>query len=183
MASDAFARALAFVLGFEGGYADHPADRGGPTMRGITQKRYDAYRHALGWAPLPVKDIRDDEVSGIYRTGYWLDARCDVLDAMGMHRLALLHFDSAVQHGPSRAIVLLQRALASVEPDGAFGPQTLNACRAAFAIPGGEDELIDGYLLRRRVYYERIVANDPTQRVFLRGWLRRLEAVRAEVVR
>ena len=39
-----FERALTFVLRWEGGYVDHPADPGGATNYGVTQRTYDAWR-------------------------------------------------------------------------------------------------------------------------------------------
>lgn len=39
-----FDQCLKFVLEREGGYVNHPADRGGPTNKGIVQKVYDQYR-------------------------------------------------------------------------------------------------------------------------------------------
>lgn len=44
MSADGFEPALAFVLRWEGGFVDNPADPGGRTNKGITQKVYDAWR-------------------------------------------------------------------------------------------------------------------------------------------
>ena len=44
MASDNFQRCLTVTLKWEGGYSNHPDDPGGPTMRGIIQREYDAWR-------------------------------------------------------------------------------------------------------------------------------------------
>ena len=41
-----YAKCLAQVLHYEGGYVDHPKDPGGPTNKGITQAVYDAWRKA-----------------------------------------------------------------------------------------------------------------------------------------
>jgi len=48
MPSSAFETALPFVLRWEGGFVDHPADPGGRTNRGVTQRTYDAWRQS--WA-------------------------------------------------------------------------------------------------------------------------------------
>ena len=48
MASDNFEHCLAITLKWEGGYSNHPDDPGGPTMRGIIQREYDAWRTRQG---------------------------------------------------------------------------------------------------------------------------------------
>ncbi len=50
MATDNFERCLAITLKWEGGYSNHPDDPGGPTMRGIIQREYDAWRRKHGKA-------------------------------------------------------------------------------------------------------------------------------------
>lgn len=112
---DNFARALAFVLRWEGGWADHPSDPGGATMRGITLATFTRWRHAAG-LPTPTKtDLRaisDDEVRAIYYQWYWL--------ASGAHELswplALVHFDTAVNAGVGRAAEMLGRSNGNVLP-------------------------------------------------------------------
>lgn len=90
---------LPHILKMEGGYVNHPADPGGATNFGITQRTYDRWRkrHVL-----PVQDVRriaQEEVRSIYRTDYWQAADCG---ALAPH-MDLVHFDAAVNHGVGRA--------------------------------------------------------------------------------
>ncbi|MER8897013.1 glycosyl hydrolase 108 family protein [Mesorhizobium sp. M0676] len=41
-------QSLDLVLVHEGGYSNHPADPGSPTMKGVTQRVYDGYRKRKG---------------------------------------------------------------------------------------------------------------------------------------
>ena len=51
-----FDRSLPLVLANEGGYVNHPADRGGATNKGVTQASFDVYRGTLG---KPRDDVRN----------------------------------------------------------------------------------------------------------------------------
>ena len=59
MPSSRFAASLPFILRWEGGFVDHPADRGGATNKGVTQRVYDAWRARQGQAPQSVRLIED----------------------------------------------------------------------------------------------------------------------------
>ena len=99
MASDNFDRCLAITLRWEGDYSNHPDDPGGPTMRGIIQREYDAWRKKHGKRPRPVRQIDDEELRTIYRTEYWDTMNCDELPA----GFDLCVFDGAVNSGVGRA--------------------------------------------------------------------------------
>jgi len=94
MASANYPACLREVLKHEGGYSDHPHDRGGPTMYGITQAvaRENGYFGDMRHMPMSVAEQ-------IYRPKYW--------DAVGGNALAagvdLAVFDFAVNSGPPRA--------------------------------------------------------------------------------
>ena len=98
-----FKRALDHVLQYEGGFVDHPLDKGGATNRGITTATYDAWRKAQGLPTRSVKLISMDEVERIYFEQYWLK--------VGAHQLppalAFVSFDAATNHGVHRALVWL----------------------------------------------------------------------------
>lgn len=137
MTGNRFETCLAHVLKHEGFYSDDPFDPGGKTMRGITQRVYDAWRERQGLARVPVKDIAKAEIEAIYRANYWAVIRADELPA----GLDLAAFDFAVNSGPSRAARHLQAVL-GVNVDGHIGDVTLDAARkadAATAINGLSD--------------------------------------------
>ncbi len=167
-----FEYCLKFVLGVEGGYSDHKSDRGGATNFGITQKTYDRFRKDSGLSLRPVKSITTDEVQSIYKTMYWVVAKCGLLP----EPLDLYVFDSAVNHEPARAVKLLQRAL-GVDDDGVIGPKTIEALHEEIQA-GQLPELCRNFLAIRQDFYDDIVENDPTQEVFAKGWENRLEHLR-----
>ena len=60
------------VIAREGGFGDHPADRGGETRWGITE----AVARADGWSG-PMRDLPRDRAVAIYRRLYWSRPRLD----------------------------------------------------------------------------------------------------------
>jgi uncharacterized protein YgiM (DUF1202 family) len=91
---DKFAKSLAFVLRWEGGWADNPADPGGATMKGITIGTYTRWRAAHGQAAptkAQLRAISDDEVSAIYKAWYWEESGADTM----AWPMCLAHFDLA----------------------------------------------------------------------------------------
>lgn len=166
-----FEAALAFTLGWEGGYANDPQDKGGPTNHGITQATYDTWQKAHGLVPQGVKAISKEEVAAIYREGYWDAAGCNGLDDL----VALVVFDAAVNHGVKRSSRWLQKCV-MVTQDGVVGPQTLKAANNVEPVA-----LATALLDLRQDFYNDIVENSPSQGKFLNGWLNRVAALRKEI--
>ncbi len=171
-----FEQCLEFVLRHEGGYSNHPADKGGSTFGGITQATYDDWRIGQGFGRQPVVGISSAEVKAIYKARYWILGKCDKLPAP----LDYVHFDSCVNHGTGQAAKFLQRAL-GVTDDGAIGPKTLAAVReddAACRI----EQVCTNILDQRESFYLKLAEKDPKQKAFIRGWLNRITDVRAKVL-
>lgn len=166
-----YEHALEFTLrpDIEGGYSDREADRGGPTNRGVTQETFDVYKKSMGLATRDVRTIRDDEVYSLYRDEYWLKAKCYLLPKA----LAICHFDSAVNHGPGRAVMFLQEVLNLVE-DGIVGPKT----RDAINKNAWRERVVHKYLTIRANFYYEIIRNDKTQEENKNGWFDRLEKLK-----
>lgn len=163
-----FLQALPVTLRFEGGYANHPNDPGGATMKGVTQATYDAYRDESGEPRRDVRAIADAEVEAIYHRRYWLAGKCDALP----WPVSLCHFDACVNHGLTNAAKILQRA-AGAAGDGKIGPRTLAAVAAVAPL-----DLVNRMLWERLEFYERISFRNAKLRVFLLAWLSRVNALR-----
>lgn len=161
-----FDHALAFTLQWEGGYVNDPDDSGGATNHGITGHTYDSYRDSLKLPRQSVQLLTDADTAKIYEEMYWVPAKCPQMP----DKLAIAHFDTAVNCGVTSAIKMLQRAV-GVEDDGVYGAIT------AAEITHQGDALIIPYLDERRARYRQIVAAKPSQEKFLKGWLARVNAL------
>ena len=95
------------------------------------------------------------------------------LDEVEDNRKAFLFFDSAVNHGYAGATKLVQKALNEIGyklvVDGKYGPKTKDALNSA-----NGDEFIEHFQQKRTALYKAIVKNNPSQAVFLKGWLNRI---------
>ena len=109
---DGIERMLDELVEREGGYVDHPADRGGATRFGVTEAvaRAHGYRGAMRALP------RDEAIS-IYRRLYWLRPRFDAV-AERCAAIAAELFDTGVNMGPAVAATFLQRALTALNRQG-----------------------------------------------------------------
>ncbi|RZL98228.1 MAG: hypothetical protein EOP68_25685 [Sphingomonas sp.] len=165
------------VIAREGGFGDHPADRGGATRWGITE----AVARADGWSG-PMRDLPRDRAVAIYRRLYWSRPRLDVVAALAP-KLAAELFDTAVNMGPAVAIGFLQRALtalnrgggdyADIAVDGRVGPDTLAALDAFLRRRGrsGEGVLVRAVEALQGERYLTLAEGRPANEAFLYGWL------------
>jgi lysozyme family protein len=157
-----FDSALKAVLHHEGGYVDHPADPGGRTNLGVTQKVWEE------WVGHPVDEkqmraLTPEAVGPMYKAKYWDKIKGDELPTGVDYAV----FDAAVNSGPGRAAKWLQSCV-GVEPDGGIGPKTLAAV-AAF----DPAELVEDYA-KRRLSFLMDLQNWDT---FGKGWGRRVAEV------
>lgn len=160
-----YSRALRLLLADEGGYVNHPADPGGATNKGVTQRVYDAYRQRRGLEVRSVRQIEMREVEQIYDEQYAKAIRFDELPAGVDYAV----FDGAVNSGPRQAAKWLQQA-AGVRADGVIGNVTLQAVAAVNDVEGLIDRMCD----LRLAFMRRL----KTWKTFGRGWKRRVEDVR-----
>ena len=163
------------LLMHEGGYVAHAADRGGPTKYGITQATLSAWRGRPA-GPDEVARLEADEARAIYRARFFEEPGIDRLPSA----LQEVMLDAAVHMGRVRAIRLLQRLLAAAVGDvggidGIIGPRTIAAAERLAARLGPRAAAL--LLLLRALDLERLIAADPAQRVFARGWQNRLVAL------
>ena len=162
----------------EGGYVNHPADKGGATCFGITEAVARAHGYVGAMRSLP-----RHEAAATYRRLYWLRPRFDQV-AKRSERIAAEMFDTGVNMGPAVATTFLQRALtalnrngkdyADLTPDGSVGPLTLHALDAYLATRGkntGETVLMRALEALQGERYLRLAERRPANEAFLYGWL------------
>ena len=165
------------AIGREGGYVNHPADRGGPTRWGITE----AVVRAHGWQG-EMRHFPRDEACAVYRRLYWLRPGFDQVAAEAPDLAAEL-FDTGINMGPPVAAGFLQRALNAlnrgqrdyddIAVDRVIGPKTLAALRDFLKLraPGGEPVLIKAVDALQGERYLALAERRPANEAFLYGWL------------
>jgi len=160
MADDVvFERTMDRVLRMEGGYVDDPADAGGATNFGISQRAYPG---------VDIRHLTREGALDIYRRDYWQNSGISLLP----DGLAGAVLDLGINMGTFVAIKLLQTALvdvgASVAVDGRLGPHTLGAAASVDPM-----DAVAALRWRACLHYLAIVEARSSQQRFLRGWLRR----------
>jgi lysozyme family protein len=165
------------AIGREGGYVNHPADRGGATRWGITEAVARAHGYRAEMRNFP----RADAVA-IYLQIYWLRPGFDSILAIAP-KIAAELFDTGINMGPAVAVAFLQRALnalnrnASDYADIVSGPRvddaTIDALKS-FLIkrkPGGEQVLMKALEALQGERYLDLAERRPANEAFLYGWL------------
>lgn len=166
------------IIRTEGGYVDHPNDKGGPTMYGITEQVARAYGYKGRMQDLPRSTAYE-----IYMRRYWLQPMFDKIYAR-LPNLAIELADTGVNMGPKKAAEFLQRALnvlnkrgtiyADLNVDGDIGKLTLFAIDNFIRTRGAVDA--EKVLLRacnseQVVRYIELAEKTPSQEDFVYGWI------------
>lgn len=173
-----FERAVAHTLGIEGGYSDHPSDRGGKTQWGITE----AVARADGWRG-EMRALPKARALAIYRRLYWDRIGLDWIAAVDP-TTSLECFDTGVNMGVVVPVTYQQRILnvlnrggrdyPDLRVDGVAGRATAEAYRAFVRRRGREGRdvvvaLLNALQGQRYVELcEARVANED----FMFGWAR-----------
>ncbi|OYV74694.1 MAG: hypothetical protein B7Z66_15585 [Chromatiales bacterium 21-64-14] len=144
---DNFLAAWQDVLGNEGGYSNNPADPGGATMYGVTQRVARRYGYMGDMRDLPLSMAQD-----IARSEYWNPYQCDKFDP----RVAFQVFDTAYNGG--EPVKWLQQ-------DGIMGPKTVTAVNLTPALV-----VVMRFCAYRLQYYTSL-KGWPT---FGKGWTNRV---------
>lgn len=181
------------VLVKEGGHVNDPVDRGGETKYGISLRFLvaagDIDKDADGFADFDldmdgdidgadIRKLTTGDAIYLYYVHFWKKYECDHYPKP----LGEAIFDQAVNGGGRAAQRLLQQALnilplsVDIADDGRVGMQTRAALDEAIR-RHSMDEIIDAYRKAARIRYRSIVARNPSQQRFLRGWLNRANAI------
>ncbi len=171
------------IVAREGGFVNDPSDPGGATKYGVTigtMRRLGLDK--TGDGRVTVADVRAltrADAEQIFIKHYYRRPRIDKLP----EPLRATVFDMYVNAGRN-AVKILQHLLRkmghNISVDGAIGPKTIKAAKAAFDEAPGY--LADAYGIERRNYYFRLADSRPASRKYARtrsggkgGWIKRAE--------
>lgn len=187
-----FSIAHKFTAKWEGGESDHPDDGGGLTKYGVslkflgglsgTQSNRDVLERMGIRLPITrqvIYDLTRDQAASLFRWQFWDKLRLGLIPL----RPAVIIYDAAVNSGPSQSVKLAQRGynhcVTYGQPlvvDGIMGPATRTAMNMA-----DTDKCLTAMLDAREKFFQTIVDNKPSQQVFLRGWVNRVDDLRRYV--
>ena len=165
------------VIDREGGYVNHPADRGGATNWGVTE----AVARQSGYDG-PMQKLPRDTAIAIYTQQYWTKPKfADV--AKHAPLLAKELFDTGINMGTGTATGFLQRALNALNRNGSdyadiivdrqIGPASMHALKQFLARRGANAQgvLTKAIDALQGAHYLRLAETRPSQEAFLYGWL------------
>jgi lysozyme family protein len=177
-----FNRAYERTKNFEGGWSDHPSDRGGKTKYGLTEATWKKINK--GKPPCPIADITQEQAKAVYWEHYWRIPGIDKLDQASIPQVILSElFDSSVLHGPNMAIEWLQESynllrrwdVPALRRDGICGVKT-RAAIITHCLRGNDYaySMLATMRYLRGTFMVSLTERDETQKVFLNGWMKRL---------
>ena len=162
-------RLAPFILKWEGGFVDHKNDKGGATNMGVTiatwrQNGYDKD----GDGDIDVADLKlltkQDVINRILKPHYWDRWKADQIISQPIANILVDWVWGSGKWG----IIIPQRLL-GLQADGVVGQLTIAAVNKQNPV-----DLFARIKAARVEFLNNIVKNDPSQRVFLKGWLNRL---------
>jgi len=159
------------VLHLEGGYVNHPADKGGATKYGVilsTWKQYGYDKDKDGDIDADdIKVLTEDDARYIAKKVFW-----DFFQGDFILNQSVAEF--IVDWGYNSGRVLVARKvqkLLNVSVDGLIGVQTLKIINA---LP--QQDLFEALKTARRNFIDALVKEHPNQKVFYKGWMNRINS-------
>jgi lysozyme family protein len=161
-----------FILSWEGKWSNHPADAGKETNMGITiatwrQVGYDKD----GDGDIDVDDLRliseDDVINRVLKPHYWNRWKADDIKSQSLANILVDWTWCSGANG-----IKIPQQMLGVVADGIVGNKTIAALNAA-----DPKTFFEQLKKRREEFLRGIVDKKPNQKVFLNGWLNRLESI------
>lgn len=151
------------IIRREGGYVNHPSDKGGPTKYGVILENYKRWTKNPKATAEELSRITVDDALKFYRW-YFAERKIDDLPL----ELLPLALDLCTLHSPGGVDVILNRVVNFYDNSRPRG-QVFHALVEQFG-PLTTEALIT---LSRIAYFRELCNRDPSQKAFLLGWLNR----------
>lgn len=182
-----FSIAYKITMKHEGGYVNHPSDRGGESYAGISRKYYPTWN---GWllvdrykrldnfpSNLEGNEAIKEQVFSFYKKHFW---DVNKLDQINDQNIANEMFDTGVNMGYRIAAEFLQRAYnvlskdekeyTKLVVDGIIGSKTISAVN----VHKYPTRIFKTLNILQGARYVNICEKDSSQEVFFAGWIERV---------
>jgi len=157
------------LLELEGGYVNHPKDKGGPTKFGVILSVWREHGHDKdGDGDIDAEDIKrltESDARYIAKRLFWDYFRADEIINESIAQLVV---DWGYHSGRTTVARIVQRIL-GVTVDGIVGSETLKALNTL-----DQEKLFSNLKIERKVFLNNIIRRKPDQIVFYDGWMNRL---------
>ena len=154
---------IPIIKKWEGGYLDNPNDRGGATNSGVTLAVYQSV-YGKNKTKNDLKKMTSDQWDYIFTKLYWNKWKADEIKNQSIANI-LVDWVWMSGYGTIKKI----QSLFGLTADGIVGNKTISYINSH-----DQEEVFNKILNRRKQFYESLVKNNPSQRVFLTGWMNRL---------
>ena len=161
-----------FILKWEGGFVNDPADLGGATNMGVTIGAWKSCGYDKdGDGDIDVDDLRlltrEDVVNRVLKPHYWDRWKADDIKSQSVANILVDWVWASGAHG-----IKIPQRLLGVTVDGIVGPKTLAAVNAR-----NPRELFDMIKIARFDFIEDICRKRPANNKFKRGWMNRINDI------
>ena len=161
-----------FILKWEGGFVNDPADLGGATNMGVTIGAWKSCGYDKdGDGDIDVDDLRlltrEDVVNRVLKPHYWDRWKADDIKSQSVANILVDWVWASGAHG-----IKIPQRLLGVSVDGIVGPKTLAAVNAR-----NPRELFDMIKIARFDFIEDICRKRPANNKFKRGWMNRINDI------
>ena len=161
-----------FILKWEGGFVNDPADLGGATNMGVTIGAWKSCGYDKdGDGDIDVDDLRlltrEDVVNRVLKPHYWDRWKADLITSQSVANILVDWVWASGAHG-----IKIPQRLLGVSVDGIVGPKTLAAVNAR-----NPRELFDMIKIARFDFIEDICRKRPANNKFKRGWMNRINDI------
>ena len=156
-----------WILKWEGGFVNDPLDKGGATNKGVTIAVWKSQGYDKdGDGDIDVADLKlitIEDATNIMKKNYWDRWKADQIKSQAVANTLVDWVWGSGKWG----IIIPQRIL-GLKDDGIVGAKTLEA------INNAKPEFLDKLYLARFNFLDGIVASNPSQKRFIKGWKNRM---------
>jgi len=154
------------------GFANDPLDLGGATQSGLTLKTYKAYCKQKGISTPTVTNLKNIPYAtwlAVMKTLFWDKCKGDLINSQSV---ADMFIDFA--WGSGGGVKKVQQTLGLIA-DGIVGMKTITALNSRQPL-----DMFNIIKNARINYYNTLVARNPSQRKWLKGWMNRVNDLKFE---